>query len=199
MGEAPSPSAPETRGMAIASGIAGTDGASASEIGANAGTPGLFPERSSRPEKPLPAAGFRALDEALSPPPLNQVRIERRVIIRISPGPAGQRARALAAAPSPGRSAPPLFREVDHGDCVPIADIAAVQAIEEDRLLLRMRDSGVMSADLGRGCNVRAFYSGFYVESSEDGNLCVARDQLHSRSGMSCQIDSLHRLVAAGN
>ena len=96
----------------------------------------------------------------------------------------------------PRRPIATSFAEVEHGVCVPVAAIAGVQPVEDDRLLLFLRDRRVLSAALERSCSARAFYSGFYIERSEDGQLCVSRDRLQSRSGASCQVDSLHRLVA---
>ena len=143
------------------------------------------------------AAPLRVLDGAHVPKPLNQVRIERRVIIRISPSSQVQRERMLAALPR--RPITTTYAEVEHGDCVPIEQIAGVHAVEDHRLLLFLRDRRVLSAALGRSCTASAFYSGFYVERSEDGKLCVSRDRLRSRSGASCQLDALHRLVAIRN
>ena len=138
---------------------------------------------------PLPV-----LERARQVPPQNQVRIEQRVIIRISPSSPRQREDMPAASPRPASEA--TLREVEHGDCVRIENIAGVQTTRDDRLLLFMRNRAVLSADLERTCNARAFYSGFYVERSEDGRLCVSRDRLQSRSGASCRIDALHRMVA---
>ena len=83
------------------------------------------------------------------------------------------------------------------GKCVPIRGISSVQISRQDRLLLIMRDHRIVSAKLEKSCNVRDFYSGFYVEDSEDGNLCVGRDTLHSRAGVTCELSKLHRLVPA--
>jgi len=139
-------------------------------------------------------ASLRVLDRARVPAPLNQVRIEQRVVIRISPSSQGQRERMLAALPR--RPIATTFAQVAHGDCVPIEQIAGVHAVEDHRLLLFLRDRQVLSAGLERSCSASAFYSGFYVERSDDGKLCVTRDRLRSRSGASCQLDTLHRLVA---
>ena len=51
-------------------------------------------------------------------------------------------------------------------------------------------------AQLEKACSARDFYSGFYVEPSRDGNLCVSRDELQSRSGAKCELSALHRLEA---
>ena len=148
---------------------------------------GLQPRRSV-------ATPLRVLEEARRPMPQQQVRIQRRVIIRITPGSPDERARMLATLPR--RPIASRYEEVEHGDCVAVEDIAGVHYLEDDRLLLFLRDREVLSADLERSCSARSFYMGFYVERSEDGKLCVSRDRLQSRSGASCQIDTLHKLVA---
>ncbi len=156
------------------------------------------PEQTARPlglRADDAAAALRVLEGAHRPPEQNQVRIESRVIVRISPSPAGQRERMLSALPR--RPIRTTFAEVDHGECVPIESIAGVQASQDDdRLLLFLRDRRVLSAELERSCSAQSFYSGFYIERSEDGQLCVERDRLQSRAGASCQVDEFHRLVA---
>jgi len=156
------------------------------------------------PEQGTPALGLQAaeamselrvLDGAHRPVLQNQVRIERRVIVRISPSPEAQRERMLSALPR--RQMRRHFDEVDHAECVPISSIVGVQPSEDgDRLLLFLRDRRVLSAELEGSCRSQAFYSGFYIERSQDGQLCVERDRLHSRSGASCEVDEFHRLVA---
>lgn len=140
---------------------------------------------------------LRVLDEARTDRVRNQVRIEQRVIIRISPSSSVQRQSIMNDLPR--RPITTTYQEVDHGDCVAVDDIAGVQPVEDHRLLLFMQDRRVLSAALERSCNAGAFYSGFYVERHADGNLCVARDRLQSRSGASCQVNELHRLVALRN
>jgi hypothetical protein len=144
-----------------------------------------------RPAAPVP---FRALEEAHRPPVERQVRIEQRVIIRISPSQPEARERMLAELPR--RPIRESFAEQPIDGCVPIDAIAGVQPAAQNRLLLFMRDQRVLSASLGRACNAEAFYSGFYVERREDGALCSHRDHLRSRAGASCQVTQFHRLVA---
>lgn len=160
---------------------------------------------SASPERQKPELGidavatppFRALQQARRPEPWRQVRIERRVIIRISPGRPDRRERMMAALPQQvgtGR-----FEEVPHDDCVAIDSVAGVQPTQDNRLLLFMRDREVLAASLERSCSARAFYSGFYLERSEDGRLCIARDRLQSRAGASCRIEQLTRFVPTGD
>lgn len=136
---------------------------------------------------------FRVLEEARRPDTLGQVRIRQRVVIRISPSPPDARERMSALQP---RAANQSYREVPHADCVNVEDIAGVQPTQDNRLLLFMRNRQVLAASLDRSCSARAFYSGFYVERSEDGRLCIARDQLQSRAGASCAVEELTQLVS---
>jgi hypothetical protein len=86
-------------------------------------------------------------------------------------------------------------RERKIGRCLSITKIAGVRVIEDDRLLLHLRDRRLVSARLDKACRAQEFYSGFYVERSRDGRLCVNRDMLRSRSGTSCELSRLRELV----
>lgn len=141
-----------------------------------------------------PESPFELLDEARRPATQNQVRIEQRVIVRVSPAPPRARTRMLADLPR--RPLPRSFQEVAHGDCIEVDDIVGIQPTNDNRLLFFTRGDTVLAATLGPSCVARAFYSGFYVERSEDGRLCVSRDQLQSRAGASCQVAEFTRLVA---
>jgi len=124
-----------------------------------------------------------------------QVRIEERVIIRIAPSAPATRERLRELMPRrPARQT--SFQEEKLDGCIPVAAIAAVQPAEQNRLLLFMRDRRVLSAALERACSAEDFYSGFYVERRDDGQLCSRRDKLQSRAGASCRVTQLNRLVA---
>jgi len=125
----------------------------------------------------------------------HQVRIERRVTIRISPRRPG-RSNALAAQ-FPARADSTRYREREMEDCLPVADIGGVQTGSGNRLLLFLKDRRIVTLGLERACRARDFYSGFYVERREDGQLCVQRDKLHSRSGAKCEVERMRQLVAA--
>ncbi len=118
-----------------------------------------------------------------------QVRIEQRLIIRIAPG--GPR-------PDPFRDiGPPAvvrLREKKSAKCLSVSGIFGSRPVSDSRLVLFMRDRRLMGADLDRMCNARDFYSGFYVESASDGQLCAKRDTIHSRAGTTCTIARLHEL-----
>ena len=137
---------------------------------------------------------LRVLERSRDNDILGQVRIERRIIIRIAPSSDATRARLMSELPRrPLRGA---YEETEHGNCVAVAEIVGVQPVQDDRLLLFTRDRQVLSAQLERRCSARAFYSGFYIERNEDGRLCVSRDRLHSREGTTCEVSSFRRLVA---
>ena len=144
----------------------------------------------------LPAEPFEVLQDARRPQEFGQVRIEQRVIIRISPSSPAAREQMMANLRRQGAS-PTNYEEEKLDGCIAIAGIAGVQpAPQQNRLLLFMRDRRILSAALERACNPRDYYSGFYIERSEDGQLCARRDLLQSRAGASCKVAQLNRLVA---
>ncbi|MGB3796977.1 MAG: hypothetical protein WA957_11810 [Alteraurantiacibacter sp.] len=134
------------------------------------------------------------LDDAHIPPEVNQVRIRQRVVVRVSPAP--PRARSQMMADLPRRPMRRNFEEVDHEECVDVSEIVGVQPSSDNRLLFFTQDREILAARLARSCVARAFYAGFYVDRSEDGRLCVARDLLQSRAGASCEVSHFSRLVA---
>ena len=81
------------------------------------------------------------------------------------------------------------------GDCLPANGIVGVSD-RGSRLIIYMRDRSLISAQLEKACSPRDFYLGFYVERSDDGQLCVGRDRLMSRAGAKCRISEMNRLVA---
>lgn len=123
-----------------------------------------------------------------------QVRIEQRMTIRITP-------RAAVPMPPdmfvgmPSGDGIPQFSERKIGNCLSMAGIASVRPDRANRLLLFMRDRRVVSAELDRSCRARDFYSGFLLERSDDGRLCVDRDTLLSRSGMNCKLTRIRELI----
>jgi hypothetical protein len=129
------------------------------------------------------------LSDSFRSPVANQVRIEQRMTIRIAP-----------RAPSPRPfvlDGPnfPHFTERNIGRCLPIAGIVGVQPGGGDRLMLFMRDRRTVSLGLEKSCRAQDFYSGFYVERSPDGQICVDRDRLQSRSGANCALTRIRQIV----
>lgn len=146
------------------------------------------------PEAAEPAAetlGWAPIADSFRAPVVRQVRIERSITIRITP-----------RAPLPQADLADLPRRMPHrlserrmARCVPVGGIAGVQVSRDNRLLLFMRDHRIVSLGLEKACRARDFYSGFYVERSSDGQICVERDRLQSRSGANCALTRMRQLV----
>ncbi|MEM7779211.1 MAG: hypothetical protein AAF697_02330 [Pseudomonadota bacterium] len=140
--------------------------------------------------------GINPLDAFYASQNTYQVRIEQRMTIRISPRRNTNNNRNELLAELPANGLRTTFEEREMSRCVPVAGIAAVQTGQGNRLLLFLRDERIVTINLERACRARDFYSGFYVERNEDGQLCVARDLLQSRSGVKCEIERMRQLVA---
>ena len=138
--------------------------------------------------------GFDASFPVLSAGDNGQVRIEQSVTIRISPKAVANQQDLLAQLPQ-GRKAAHV-EERKYGSCVSAQGIAGVSTSADNRLLLFMRDRKVISVALEKACSARDFYSGFYVQRTEDGMLCVKRDTIHSRAGAKCVLKQFRQLVA---
>lgn len=124
-----------------------------------------------------------------------QVRIEQRMTIRIAP----RGLRSSSTEMFSGTTDDDFdshFSERKIGKCLPMTGIAGVQPNGSNHLLLFMRDQRIVSAELERACRARDFYSGFYLSRTSDGQLCVDRDTLLSRSGMNCKLKRIRQLVA---
>ncbi|MFZ1741859.1 MAG: hypothetical protein WAT93_03340 [Pontixanthobacter sp.] len=121
-----------------------------------------------------------------------QVTIEQRVIIRVSPRRADRQ--NLTAEVQP-RRAPQQLVERKIGKCVKMNQIAGVQTTQDNRLMLYMRDQRLIAANLEKACSAKDFYSGFYVEPSKDGQLCIERDKLQSRTGVKCELSRIRQLM----
>lgn len=138
--------------------------------------------------------GWRQFDAPHAVPVAEQVRIERRVTIRVTPrSPEPRQSLMAELAPI---ATPSTMTERRMGKCVPVAGIAGVQTGQGGQLILYMRDQRIVSANLEKACTARDFYSGFYLERNADGMLCVDRDRLHSRTGSQCQVSRMRQLVA---
>jgi hypothetical protein len=151
--------------------------------------------------RPTPMSGFENAERmawemlvgSFSDDSQKQVRIEQHVTIRITP-------RGPSSNPNflfdlPNREVGPRFEERRTGRCLPVAGIAGVQISGDNRLILFMRDHRIISAGLERACSARDFYSGFLVQRTDDGMLCMGRDKLQSRAGANCAVSRLRQLV----
>jgi hypothetical protein len=144
---------------------------------------------------PPASDAFRRFRESYRPQEQDQVRIEQRMIIRISPSPPAVR-REVLGPPQRADDGPMRYKEKKFHDCVKIENIAGITPMRPNRLVLFMRDHRVLSAALERACDADAFYLGAYVERSSDGKLCKGRDALRARTGATCRIARFSRLVA---
>lgn len=136
---------------------------------------------------------------AITAPVVQQVRIEQSITIRINPRAAPMPNVATLMAEGADGGAEPRFYEHKAGKCLALGAIAAVQPLSDDRLLLMLRDSRLFAAKLAKGCQAREYYSGFIVKRNADGQVCVGRDELLSRTGASCQVRGFSQLVPAGD
>lgn len=154
----------------------------------------------------LPALGVveaprqeRPVIDPLQPMTAEQVSIQQRVTIRVSPRSAPLPMDAMMFENNLESGRGPRFTERKIGNCLAIESIAGVQAIDNSRLLLILRDRRMVTARLEKGCQGREFYSGFIVARNADAQICVGRDRLQSRSGMGCQVTGFRQLVQVGD
>jgi hypothetical protein len=135
---------------------------------------------------------LRVLQDGYQPEVQHQVQIEQRVIIRLAPSPPAMRREVFDA---PRAKRPVRYKEKKLRRCVPIDQIDGIAPLQ-NRLLLFMHDHRLLSATLERVCDPDAFYLGASVERNADGKLCSGRDTLRARTGATCQISRINRLVA---
>jgi hypothetical protein len=152
----------------------------------------------------VPASGLLADPPAgatvilpFQPEPGWQVRIEQHMQIRITPRAQAPMRRDMFF-DFPDDDFKVQYIEKKMGKCLSIAGIAGVQPDRGNRLLLYMRDRRLVGAELERSCRARDFYSGFYLSRTDDGQLCVDRDTLLSRSGMNCKLTRIRQLIETG-
>lgn len=133
--------------------------------------------------------------DPLQPLSAEQVSIQQRVTIRVSPRRAPMPVDAMMFDPDIDAGRGPRFIERKMGKCLSIDSISGVEPIDNGRLLLMLRDRRMVAARLEKGCQGREFYSGFIVARNADAQICVGRDRLQSRSGMGCQVTGFRQLV----
>lgn len=125
-----------------------------------------------------------------------QVIIEQRIIIRI---PARSRASAFQpASPNDQQSKPGptiVWREAKAPKCLRIASLLGVQVTRDDSIDLLTDERQRLRARLDEDCRTLDFYSGFYVERTDDGMVCADRDVIQARSGARCEIDEFRLMV----
>lgn len=176
--------------LALPAGIAGGDAVPDRDIAQSTPEKTSYPTELALADKPR----HTSLLQRYEPEERDQVRIEQRVIIRVAP--ASTQARQALIANLQRDEMSTQLQERPLKRCVRMANIAGVQSGPQNRLLLFMRDRRIVSAALEKTCNARDFYSGFYVERTEDGMFCTGRDTLQSRTGASCGVRRFAHLVA---
>lgn len=126
------------------------------------------------------ALGSSAQQGVLDGLQLAQVTVRERIIIRVPRN----------AAP------PPKIRWVEKKGPKCIAADQLGGAIVGTRSVdLVLRGGNRVRAILDGDCPALDFYSGFYLKSSGDGQICARRDTIRSRSGDSCEISVFKQLV----
>lgn len=143
-------------------------------------------------------SAFRTIVDSFRAQAQQQVRIEQQITIRITPHPAPVQQNILSQLPQRA-PAPNRIVERNMGKCVPTSGIAGVQISGDNRLIFYLRDQRVAAVTLERACSARDYYSGFYVQRTSDGQICVNRDTLQSRTGAACKVSRLKQLVEVGN
>lgn len=115
-----------------------------------------------------------------------QLTIERRIIIRVP---------TLVTR----RSAPPRSEiqwiEKRTKRCLPIKSVVGAAIRQADSVDLILADQRRVRAKLDSDCRSVDFYQGFYMEPTEDDQLCADRDVIHARNGAMCEIESFKGLV----
>lgn len=137
--------------------------------------------------------------DPLQPQSAQQVSIQQRVTIRVSPRRAPMSLDAMTFDSEMDSGRGPRMVERKMGKCLGIESIAGVQPIDNSRLLLILRDQRMVTARLEKGCQGREFYSGFIVARNSDAQICAGRDRLQSRSGSGCQVTGFRQLVQSGD
>lgn len=137
--------------------------------------------------------------QPFQPQSAEQVSIQQRVTIRVSPRRAPMPLDAMLFESDVDGDRGPRLVERKFGKCLGIDSIAGVQPVDNTRLLLILRDQRMVTARLDKGCQGREFYSGFIVARNSDAQICVGRDRLQSRSGTACQVTGFRQLVQSGD
>jgi hypothetical protein len=176
--------------MLLISAVGGREeqGDARGEQDSSANAASVAPVQQDAPQWPIGVIRSFAPDSAW------QVHIEQRMTIRIAPRAAMPVPRDMFAA-LPQSLAGPRFSERKIGKCLPSAGIVGVEPNGPNNLILFMRDRRMINAELEHSCLARSFYSGFYLSRSGDGNLCVDRDTLLSRSGTACKLSRIRQLI----
>ncbi|WP_293882615.1 hypothetical protein [Sphingomonas sp.] len=129
--------------------------------------------------EPAPAADPQGAEYA-------QLTIQRRIFIRIPP---------TRIIPAPPPEIRPRWREKKGPKCIATTGLGGFAITTPDSIDLFLKGGGRYRAHLEDACPSIAFYSGFYIRPTEDGQICVGRDPIHSRAGGQCEIVRIRTLV----
>jgi hypothetical protein len=143
-------------------------------------------------------SAFQSADPAAQPL-AEQVSIQQSVTIRINPRPAPVPMPTALFSQGMDRGGEPQFIERKFGKCLSINSIFGVQPVANDKLLLILNDRRMVTAQLEKGCQARQFYSGMMIKRNADGQVCISRDALQSRSGASCQVTGFRQIIPIGS
>lgn len=185
--------------LALAAGAVGAGAASASQDDLS------VPGEQRAPLVSIPAAPAQRISDGgdeIRPvfrdyfrlPNADQVRIEQRVTVRISPRPAPMPLAVMSTSePRGGGEIRTIERKM--GKCVPLSSVLGVQSGGGNKLVLFMRGQRLVSATLEKACQGRDYYSGFLVSQHTDGQLCADRDELLARSGAKCKVQGYKEIM----
>ncbi len=70
-----------------------------------------------------------------------------------------------------------------------------MQVTRDDSIDLLTDERQRLRARLDENCRTLDFYSGFYVERTDDGMVCADRDVIQARSGVRCEIAEFRLMV----
>src|SRR3546814_11348881 len=74
-------------------------------------------------------------------------------------------------------------------------NVVGAAITRSDSIDLILSDQTRARARLDNDCQSADFYSGFYMEPTDDHRLCADRDMVHARNGAMCEVDQFRRLV----
>src|SRR3546814_18469222 len=74
-------------------------------------------------------------------------------------------------------------------------NVVGAAITRSDSIDLILSDQTRVRARLDNDCQSADFYSGFYMEPTDDQRLCADRDMVHARNGAMCEVDQFRRLV----
>ncbi len=122
------------------------------------------------------------------PPQGASITVRQQIIIRV---PTGIR-RVTPAGASLIR-----WQEGRGPRCVAASRIVGAARMAQDSVDFIFRDNSRIRARLERRCPALDYYRSFYVNATEDGQICADRDSIRSRTGGECQIDQFRTLTAS--